>query len=98
MDRLAWLLATSSDSRVRNGTEAIELSTRANQLVRTNNPALMLTAAAALAEAGQFDTALEKARAASAEATRLTQTNAALTAEKLLKDFAAGRAHRDTSR
>jgi protein O-mannosyl-transferase len=98
MDRLAWLLATSSDSRVRNGTEAIELSTRANQLVRTNNPALMLTTAAALAEAGQFDTALEKARAASAEATRLTQTHAAMTAEKLLADFAAKRAHRDAAK
>ena len=98
MDRLAWLLATSSDSRVRNGTEAIELSTRANQLVRTNHPPLMLTAAAALAEAGQFDAALEKTRVAAELASRLSQTNALLTAEKLLKDFAAGRAHRDESR
>jgi tetratricopeptide (TPR) repeat protein len=98
MDRLAWLLATSPDSRVRNGTEAIELSTRANQLVRTNNPALMLTAAAALAEAGQFDAALEKARIAAELATRLTQTNTATTAEKLLKDFTARRANRDAAR
>jgi len=98
LDRLAWLLATSTDSRVRNGTEAIELSTRANQLVRTNHPVLMLTAAAALAEAGQFDTAMEKTRVAAELATRLTQTNAAMTAGKLLKDFAAGRAHRDTAR
>ena len=98
LDRLAWLLATSSDSRVRNGTEAIELSTRANQLVRTNNPALMLTTAAALAEAGQFDAAMEKTRSAAELATRLTQTNAAMTAEKLLKDFTAGRAYRDAGR
>ena len=95
MDRLAWLLATSTDSRVRNGAEAIELATRANQLVRTNHPLLMLTAAAALAEAGQFDAALEKTRIAAELAARLTQTNATMTAEKLLKDFAAGRAHRD---
>ena len=98
LDRLAWLLATSSDSRVRNGTEAMELSTRANQLVRTNHPVLMLTLAAALAEAGQFDAALEKTGIAAELATRLTQTNAAMTAEKLLQDFAAGRAHRDTAR
>ncbi len=98
MDRLAWLLATSTDSRVRNGAEAIELSTRANQLVRTNHPALMLTAAAALAEAGQFDAALEKTRVAAELASRLSQTNAAMTAEKLLKDFTASRAHRDAGK
>ena len=98
MDRLAWLLSTTADARVRNGTEAIELSTRANQLARTNNPALMLTAAAALAEAGQFDAALEKTRGAAELATRLTQTNAAMTAEKLIKDFTAQRAYRDTAR
>lgn len=52
MNNLAWLLATSSDDSVRNGKEALELTT---QLVRDHQDVVFLNAhAAALAECGRY--------------------------------------------
>jgi protein O-mannosyl-transferase len=58
LDRLAWILATSPDPSVRNGTEAVRLAQRACELTHNSNPALLDTLAAAYAEAGQFDEAI----------------------------------------
>jgi len=55
----AWLLATSSDSTLRNGNEAISLAEHAVQLTSAREPALLGTLAAAYAEAGEFDKAIE---------------------------------------
>lgn len=55
---LAWLLATHTDERVRNGREAVDLS---RQIVAATNgqvPLFLLTLSAALAEVGDFDQAV----------------------------------------
>jgi tetratricopeptide (TPR) repeat protein len=55
----AWLLSTSTDARLRNGSEAVTLAGRAVQLTRGREPMLLGTLAAAYAEAGNFDKAVE---------------------------------------
>jgi tetratricopeptide (TPR) repeat protein len=65
----AWLLATSSDPALRNGSEAVSLAGHAVQLTSGHEPTLLATLAAAYAEAGDFDKAvdLEQQAAALAE-------------------------------
>jgi tetratricopeptide (TPR) repeat protein len=61
-NNLAWLLATCSDASIRNGSEAIELASRAVQLSRGADPSYLRTLAAANAEAGQFSEAIKGAQ------------------------------------
>ena len=61
---LAWVLATSSDDRIRDGRKAVALARRANELTRGQNPIIGVTLAAAYAEAGRFPEAVIAAEAA----------------------------------
>ena len=61
---LAWLLATSADPGLRNGTEAVELAENANRLSDAKRPAILRILAAAYAEVGRFSEARETAHAA----------------------------------
>lgn len=92
----AWILATSPDSSVRNGTKAVELAQETNRLSDGKNPVMATTLAAAYAEAGQFPEAITTARRALQLAT--SQNNAAMVAalEAQLKLYQAGSAFRDT--
>jgi protein O-mannosyl-transferase len=56
LNRVAWLLATSLDGRVRDGAKAVELSERAVRL-GGRNPVFLATLAAAYAEVNRFDDA-----------------------------------------
>ena len=56
---LAWLLATSWESETRNGERAIRLATGACELTGWSKRSYLYTLAAAYAEAGQFDKAVE---------------------------------------
>jgi tetratricopeptide (TPR) repeat protein len=85
LDALAWLLATSPDASLRNGTEAVSLAQRACFLTRTNDPAPMLTLAAALAETGQFQSARQQAHAALALAARSPQEAVKRRGESILR-------------
>ncbi len=63
-NNLAWILATHTDARIRNGKEAVRWATRA-----TENPAgtpfeVLDTLAASLAEAGRFEEAVDAAHRA----------------------------------
>ena len=65
LDRTAWILATDPHPEFRNGTEAVKMALRANELTENANAGFLLTLAAAYAEAGQFSeaiTAAQKAR------------------------------------
>lgn len=62
--RAAWVLATSSDAAVRNGARAVEYAERAVRIQQGQDVAGLDTLAAAYAEAGQFDKALQTERAA----------------------------------
>ena len=68
---LAWTLATSDDPAYRNGAEAVEISEHAVAVTQARNASVLDTFAAALAEVGRFDDALEAADRAIALANRL---------------------------
>jgi tetratricopeptide (TPR) repeat protein len=55
----AWLLATCSDPKLRNGKKAVESATRACKLSRWKEPYALGTLAAAYAEAGDFEKAVK---------------------------------------
>jgi tetratricopeptide (TPR) repeat protein len=61
---LAWLLATSPEDAVRNGAEAVRFAQRAVSLTGGTEPASLDVLAAAYAEAGDFDRAVETAQLA----------------------------------
>lgn len=61
---LAWLLATSPDSTVRDPEEALRLATQAVTLSGGNDPTVLDTRATAEAAAGRFDAAVETERQA----------------------------------
>ena len=63
-DNLAWTLATAPDASLRNGSQALELATQANQLSGGRDPVILRTLAAAYAENGQFSKAFESAKSA----------------------------------
>jgi Tfp pilus assembly protein PilF len=71
INNLAWVLATSSDDRLRNGSRAFELAQQANSLSGGSDPVIMHTLAAALAELGRYEEAAITAR----RALRLTDGN-----------------------
>jgi len=75
-DNLAWTLATAPDASLRNGSQALELATQANQLSGGRDPVILRTLAAAYAENGQFSKAFESAKSALDLA--ITQRNQAL--------------------
>jgi tetratricopeptide (TPR) repeat protein len=64
LSNLAWVLATCVDASLRDGTEALNLASRANRLSRGENPGALRALAAAYAETGRFDEAVEHARRA----------------------------------
>lgn len=62
---VAWLLATCSEAKFRNATQAIEAARRAQLLSGTpNDPAILDTLATAHASAGEFDQAVRYAQQA----------------------------------
>lgn len=58
-NNLAWLKATCPDAKFRDGKQAVELATKACELARWRDAQGLDTLAAARAEAGEFDKALE---------------------------------------
>jgi tetratricopeptide (TPR) repeat protein len=64
LNDLAWLLATSPHSEIRNGAEAVKLAIRACQLTNNKQAILMGTLAAAYAESGRWDEAIAAAQKA----------------------------------
>jgi tetratricopeptide (TPR) repeat protein len=64
LNNLAWLLATSSNGSLRNGTRAVQFAQKADQLSVGTNAVVLRTLAAAYAETGQFGKAIESTQAA----------------------------------
>ncbi len=71
LQSLAWMLATCPDDGLRRGQEALLLASRAERLAGQPLPEILDALAAAHAECGQFELALEKAR----QALRLAREN-----------------------
>ena len=66
----AWVLATSADAALRDGAEAVTLAGHAVELTSGHEPVLLATLAAAYAETGQFDRAVEMEKRAAELATQ----------------------------
>jgi tetratricopeptide (TPR) repeat protein len=64
LNNLAWVMSTGPDDSLRNNEIAVQLATKANQLSKESNPVFIRTLAAAYAQAGQFEKAIETARRA----------------------------------
>jgi Flp pilus assembly protein TadD len=73
---LAWLLATCGDASLRNGVRSLDLAQRMESVTRGQSPQILDTLAAALAENGRFDEAVQAARQACQLA--VAQTNKTL--------------------
>ena len=69
---LAWVLATSSDDSLRNGARAVQLAENVARRAGHPNAIVLRTLAAAYAETGRFDDAIDAAQDAiqTAKATR----------------------------
>ena len=87
----AWLLATQPAAAFRNGAEAVELAERAKRLSASRDPAILDTLAAAYAEAGRFDEAIQAAQQAVALATSQQNTVLAEKIQTRLKLYQTGK-------
>ncbi|SPE59355.1 putative Tetratricopeptide TPR_2 repeat protein [Verrucomicrobia bacterium] len=95
LNNLAWVLATDSDERVRNGPRAIQLAQRACELTEWKAPLLVGTLAAAQAEAGHFAEAIAMAEKARDLARTANQPEVAKRNEELLQLYRAGKPVRE---
>ena len=93
-NNLAWLLATSPQASQRDGKTAVDLARQAEELTGEENPIILRTLAAALAEAGRFSEALETAQQGlqSAQAQSNAELSGQFQAE--MKLFQAGKPFR----
>jgi tetratricopeptide (TPR) repeat protein len=92
LNNLAWILATSSDARLRNGVQAVQYAGRACELTHSSVPAFLGTLAAAYAETGQFNDAVATAQRARDAALALGQKETAANNERLMELYKSGRA------
>jgi spermidine synthase len=90
LNSLAWTLATGSDPKFRDGARAVMLARRACQLTDNRHPLLLDTLAAAFAESGEFDKAVQTAQMAIALARSAGRVEWARDIEKRLESYNRG--------
>ena len=95
LNNLAWILATSSDGQLRNGTEAVQLAERACELTHHAQPWFIRTLAAAYAEAGRFPEAVTAAEKAEQLATAAGQAAVVAKNRRLLELYRAGKPYHE---
>ena len=95
LNNLAWILATSPDDQLRNGSEAIQLAEHACELTQQNRPLFLGTLAAAYAEAGRFAEAVAMAEKAEQSATDAGQAAVAAKNRQLLELYRAGKPYHE---
>jgi len=91
------MLATAPQAELRNGAEAVQLAERALQVAGRPSTSLLNTLAAALAEAGQFDRAVEVCTQAIAGARAAGQGETVAELETRLALYRAGKAYRESN-
>ncbi len=94
---IAWVLSTSADPTVQNGTKAVELAQQIDRLSGGRNPAMATTLAAAYAEAGRFPEAITTAQRALQLATSQNNGELVVALKAQLKLYQAGFPLRQTS-
>jgi tetratricopeptide (TPR) repeat protein len=90
LNRAAWILATATDDRLRDGRKALELAERAARLTKRGDVISLDSLAAALAEIGSFETAAATAREALALARTVNDQAIVPELEYRLKLYHAG--------
>jgi Tfp pilus assembly protein PilF len=95
LNNLAWLLATSSQANLRNGTEAVALARRACDLTQERTTVYIGTLAAAYAEAGNFPEAISSAEKAIRCARLRGEAELARRNTELLEIYRAGKPYRE---
>jgi tetratricopeptide (TPR) repeat protein len=84
LNELAWIFATNPNSALRNGSEAVRLSERANVLTHRARPKFLVTLAAAYSESGRFSDGVSAAQQAVSLAKMEGDNSTSTVAEKLL--------------
>ena len=93
LQHLAWIAATDGRPESRNGSQAVEMAARACALTGQKRPAMLLTLAAAYAEAGRFGEAVAAAGKAEELAKAQGQKDLGAQAARLRALFEAGQAY-----
>jgi len=93
---LSWIYATSENSTYRNGKEALKLAEKLCRLTGRRQPLALDALAAAYAENGNFDKAVETAQKALELALQVGPKELALGLEKRLKLYEIGRPFRQS--
>ncbi len=94
---VAWQRATSPSAEVRDGDRAVELATRARDLTRGSDPAILDVLGAAYAEAGRFQEAVLAATEAARLAAESTPDDVAAIAARAAL-YRGGRPYRTSGR
>lgn len=97
LNNLAWIYAANENAAFRNGALAVELAGRACALTQNREPMLLGTLAAAYAEAGQFDNAVNTAIQARDLAYSNNQKEVAQRNEQLLVFYRSNRAYHENA-
>jgi len=95
VEKLAWLLATSSEAGNRSGAEALQLAERACALTHRQSPAALGALAAAYAELSRFHEAIVAAQSARDRAQAAGEGKLAEKYRRLIELFEAGRPSRE---
>lgn len=95
LNNLAWIYATGSTNTPRNGNRAVLLAERAAELTGNSVPQMLDTLAAAYAEVGQFDRAVQTVRKALALAEEANNAGLADQIRSRLDLYRAGKPFRD---
>jgi protein O-mannosyl-transferase len=91
LQHLAWIAATDARPELRNGGQAVELATHACELTGQKRAGMVLTLAAAYAEAGRFSEAAATAGKAEELAKAQGQKGIEAQAGRLRAEFQAGK-------
>jgi Flp pilus assembly protein TadD len=92
LNNIAWLRAACPNAKYRNGQKAVEVATRACELVGYGKPLFIGTLAAAQAEAGNFQAAIATAERAAALAQSLRLDDVAARNRELIQLYREGKA------
>jgi tetratricopeptide (TPR) repeat protein len=95
LNNLAWILATSSDDSVRNGTDAVALAEKACQQTQNRDAMTVGTLAAAYAEAGRFSDAAATAEKAATLAAAAGNSQFANINAQLMQLYRAGKPYHE---
>jgi tetratricopeptide (TPR) repeat protein len=97
LNALAWIIATDPRPELRNGAQAVELARRACDLTAHQQPAMLLTLAAAYAETGRWSEALAALKQGEALATSKGDAELEDRAMRLRQALAGGQPFRSQS-